>query len=567
MGSGADDPLPLARRPESNGASVARPFSRPSEVRYLRHTVRVVGRARLSSTAARRTVRDLMARSRRIAPALFLLAAAVAIWRSGPAGLALLLPAIPAALRPDPDLRPSYAIGLPGVPDGPPVKSRVPARLYSAVGIGGGLLALVVAALRVPAIVLIGLAVLLLALYVIAADVLVRYLTGNLRLERALRAYAPTIGMAYAGKTGGSWQLRMWEPYLLRSGERCVIINLHSKYVERILTGQPPLRSPFVQLGSRGAAHLRQVLVPSLRTLYYVQNASANLGFLKHRHITHVWLNHGDSDKPAAFHPRHADYDRLVVSGQAGIDRYARHGIAVPAEKFVILGRPQASDIEPARGPIAEQAPLKVLYAPTWQGINPEVDFSSLSRGPDIVRGLLRRGVTIVFRPHPLSYNKRTYRTIVRAIGKVLGADKKRTGREHIWGQQADKTWSVVDCANHVDALISDVSSVVSDFLQSEKPYAMTSMRASIEEFRGEYPVARGGYVLLGDLSNLEDVLDQMLGTDPLANARSELKRYVLGDFTDGESAEAFAAFVRELAGEPAEVVAPSRLRAVTARS
>jgi hypothetical protein len=507
-----------------------------------------------------------MARSRRIAPTLFVLAAVVAIWRSGLAGLALLLPAIPAALRPDLSLRPSYAIGLPGLPDGPPVKSRVPARLYSAVGIGGGVAALVVAGLGLPAIVLTGLAVLLLALYVIAADVLVRYLTGNLKLERALRAYGPTIGMGYAGKTGGSWQLRMWEPYLLRSGERCVIINLHPKYIERIRTGQPPLRSPFVQLGSRGAAHLSSVLVPSLRTLYYVQNAVANIGFLKHRRIIHVWLNHGDSDKPAAFHPRHADYDRLVVSGQAGIDRYARHGIVIPPEKFAILGRPQASDIKPARGPIAEQTPQKVLYAPTWQGISHEVDFSSLSRGPDIVRGLLRRGVTIVFRPHPLSYNKRTYRTLVRATGKILAADRKRTGRAHIWGEQADKTWSVVDCANHVDALISDVSSVVSDFLQSEKPYAMTSMRASIEDFRRQYPVARGGYVLLGDLSNLDEVLDAMLGTDPLADARSEVRRYVLGDFASGESAEAFAGFVRELAGAPAAVGVASRRGAVTAR-
>ena len=522
----------------------------------------------LSRTAERPTVRTLMVPSRPIAPALFVLAAAVATWDSGAVGMALLLPAIPAALRPDPSLRPSYAVGLPGIPDGPPAKSRVPARLYSAVGISGGVVALAGAALRAPATMLIVLAVLLLVLYLIAADVLVRYLTGNFRLERALRAYGPTIGMAYAGKTGGSWQLRMWEPYLLRSGERCVIINLHQKYAQRILTGRSPLRSPFVQLGSRGAAHLSHVLVPSLRTLYYVQNAEANVGFLKHRGITHVWLNHGDSDKPAAFHQRHADYDRLVVSGQAGVDRYVRHGIVVPAEKFVVLGRPQASDVQPARGPIAEQAPQKVLYAPTWQGISSEVDFSSLTVGPDIVRGLLSRGVTIVFRPHPLSYNKQAYRSVVRAIGKILAGDRRRSGREHVWGEQADRTWSLVDCANHVDALISDVSSVVSDFLQSEKPYAMTSMRASVEDFRREYPVARGGYVLLGDLSNLDEVLDQLLHTDPLANARLELKRYVLGDFTDGESAEAFAAFVRKLAaGVPAADAAPSEPRALTARS
>src|SRR4029450_5408746 len=99
------------------------------------------------------------------------------------------------------------------------------------------------------------------------------------------------------------------------------------------------------------------------------------------------------------------------------------------------------------------------------------------------------------------------------------------------------------------DALISDVSSVVSDFLQSEKPYAMTSMRSSVEEFQAEHLLAQGAYVLLGDLSNLDEVLDDLLRTDPLAAARLKLKRYVLGDFTGEESADAFAAFVRELAG------------------
>ncbi|HKF88538.1 MAG TPA: CDP-glycerol glycerophosphotransferase family protein, partial [Propionibacteriaceae bacterium] len=362
--------------------------------------------------------------------------------------------------------------------------------------------------------------------------------------------------------------LRMWEPYLLRSGERCVIINLHQRYAERILGGQPPLRSPFVQLGSRGAAHLGRVLVPSLRTLYYVQNAGANAGFLKHSRITHVWLNHGDSDKPAAFNPRHATYDRLVVSGQAAIDRYARHGIDVPAEKFAVIGRPQASQIQPFHGHVAHQSPQKVLYAPTWHGITPEVNFSSLEVGSNIVRALIDRDVTVVFRPHPLSYNARIHRSRVQAIQKILGSDRKRSGRQHIWGQQAEQLWSVADCANHVDALVSDLSSVVSDFLQSEKPFAMTSMRTnSIERFRDENIVARGAYVLLGDLSNLEAVLNDLLRTDPLAGIRSQLKRYVLGDFTGEQSADALAALVRQLVESPPQVPASSRRPPVTSHS
>ena len=72
-------------------------------------------------------------------------------------------------------------------------------------------------------------------------------------------------------------------------------------------------------------------------------------------------------------------------------------------------------------------------------------------------------------------------------------------------------------------------------------------MRAGVEAFREEFSVAETGYVLLGDLSNLDEVLDDLLVRDPLAAARAERKRYVLGDFVGEESADAFASFVREL--------------------
>ena len=144
---------------------------------------------------------------------------------------------------------------------------------------------------------------------------------------------------------GGGWSIpstvaseTLWEPYLLASGERCLIINVHERYREEILTTGRPLVSPVVQLGSDGLRTVGDVIVPTITSMYYVQNAQSNARFLAHDHVTHVWLNHGDSDKPANFNPRHAHYDVLVVCGQAGIDRYALHGIDIAPEKFEILG-------------------------------------------------------------------------------------------------------------------------------------------------------------------------------------------------------------------------------------
>jgi hypothetical protein len=441
---------------------------------------------------------------------------------------------------------PAYSYGLAGVPDGPPKPGRVPVEAHTWVSLAAAAFAVLLTVVGASWAAFVLLAVGAVVAWLACAVTMLRYLRHGRRVRHALEAYAPTIAMGYAGRSGGPWQLRMWEPYLLRSGERCVVITLHEKYLHLILEGAD-LTSPLIQLGSRGARDLDSVLVRSIRAIFYVQNARANRGFMAHADRTHVWLNHGDSDKPANFNPRHALYDILVVCGQAGIDRYKRHGIHVDPEKFRVLGRPQASGVVSARGPIAELKPQRVLYAPTWQGVDDSVNFSSLEQGPAIVRALLERDVEVMFRPHPLSYRWSRRRAAIKEIRDIMKADRAATGRHHRFGNTVDKIWTIVDCTNRSDALISDVSSVVSDFLQSEKPYAMTSMRAGVEEFRSEFSVAETGYVLLGDLSNLDEVLDDLLVHDPLAAARAERRRYVLGEFVGEESADAFAEFVRDL--------------------
>jgi hypothetical protein len=439
-----------------------------------------------------------------------------------------------------------WSAGLPGMSDGPVEFKPVPVWVYPSVSLAAAIASAVALALDAPVRAFAAIAAVALAGWGWARRHDLSYLMRLRALRRALNSYAPTTVMAYAGRSGAPWQLRMWEPYILRSGEPNIVVNLHAKYANMILDGAE-LSSPYIQLGSRGFNDLKYIFVPSLKASFYVQNARSNAKFLEHKQLTHVWLNHGDSDKPANFNPRHANYDKLVVCGQAGIDRYERHGIDIPLAKFEILGRPQASDVKSAKGHIRNKDPKVVLYAPTWHGLDDDVNFSSLEQGPAIVRALIARGATVIFRPHPLSYRWVIRKAVIREIQQILREDKAASGRRHKWGKKVDKTWSVADCANKSHALISDVSSVVSDFLQSCKPYAMTSMRASVEDFREEFTVAQTGYVLLGDLSNLDEVLDHLLESDPLQAQRIERKKYVLGDFEGQQSADAFAQFVRTL--------------------
>src|SRR5690606_32579852 len=120
-----------------------------------------------------------------------------------------------------------------------------------------------------------------------------------------------------------------------------------------------------------------------------VNNATRNTHMVERPGLRHVWLNHGDSEKPACYNPVHGIYHVIFAAGQAAIDRYARHGVTIPAEKFRIVGRPQVEHIAPARGPVADREVKTVLYAPTWVGPYKDTEVYSLPVADELLRTLL----------------------------------------------------------------------------------------------------------------------------------------------------------------------------------
>ncbi|MFE5815508.1 hypothetical protein ACFQ6S_19145 [Streptomyces sp. NPDC056479] len=87
-------------------------------------------------------------------------------------------------------------------------------------------------------------------------------------------------------------------------------------------------------------------------------------------------------------------------------------------------------------------------------------------------------------------------------------------------------------CFDRADLLISDVSSVISDFLASGKPYAVANTSGLAEDvFRKAFPTVRAATVLTPDAAGMPDLLDAVRHPekDELAKARAELKRHLLG--------------------------------------
>lgn len=90
----------------------------------------------------------------------------------------------------------------------------------------------------------------------------------------------------------------------------------------------------------------------------------------------------------------------------------------------------------------------------------------------------------------------------------------------------------IFDCFNVSHALVSDISSVVSDFIASGKPYAVTdSAELGAEEFRRQNTAVRAAVLLTNEADGLDQLLDAVFdpSADPLAAARVELKHYLLG--------------------------------------
>lgn len=106
------------------------------------------------------------------------------------------------------------------------------------------------------------------------------------------------------------------------------------------------------------------------------------------------------------------------------------------------------------------------------------------------------------------------------------------------------------ECFNEADAMVSDISSVVSDFVATGKPYAITdSAGLGTEEFRRQNTAARAALILNNKASRIGELITAVLHPekDPLTAPRREIKQYLLGP-DEPSSIVRFGAALTELA-------------------
>jgi hypothetical protein len=349
-----------------------------------------------------------------------------------------------------------------------------------------------------------------------------------------VKSYDPEVILYFSGATAAAYQARMWLPTLEHIGRRAIVV-LRERGMAKHLE---PTTLPMVCIPSSADLMSFHPLFGAKLCLY-VSNVGRNVHMLRIPTLRSVFLNHGDSDKEASFNPFSRVYDEVWVAGPAGRDRYRRARVGVRDESIHEVGRPQLEGIS-TDGP---DLPYRtVLYAPTWEGWNDDLFHTSLmTMGPRLVRALLDHDppLRIIYKPHPLTGHRdkgaiRAHKKIVSMIEAVELAKSKARHPSNPGGASEIRHLIVTgprphlyDCFNDCDLLISDISSVVADFLASEKPYAVTNVAGLPERaFHERYPSTEAGILLGEDLAALAEFLD---GDDTLARARIKLRSYLLG--------------------------------------
>ncbi|TMX34367.1 CDP-glycerol glycerophosphotransferase family protein [Vibrio sp. Hep-1b-8] len=203
----------------------------------------------------------------------------------------------------------------------------------------------------------------------------------------------------------------------------------------------------------------------------YVNNTLLNYHMLKYYHFKHLHLGHGESDKSCSKTYHFNAYSDILASGEIAKSRLTSIGIS--SEKIHIIGKASKSNSLRSIKLFNNERPT-ILYAPTWEGGTKENRFTSIEEvGIQLVEHYCNSEYNLIFKPHPL-------------IGKKSSNAKKalRTCTKLVNNSDSAYTYTddIADVLHFSNLLVTDVSSIVIDYLKLNKPYVTFVP----EHFKGE---------------------------------------------------------------------------------
>lgn len=339
------------------------------------------------------------------------------------------------------------------------------------------------------------------------------------------------MALYIAGPPKAAYQVNQWLRVLEELPLNVFILTRRKGIYDAMLPTQLPV------VFARRAGDVEQVFdaATTLRIILYPANPMHNAQALRHIQYQHVFINHGESDKVVNQSKFLLAYDKLFLAGQLSLDRLRGAGLAIRDEQVAFVGRPQA---ELALNKIASPQLIQtVLYAPTWEGFVEEADYSSIGElGLNIIRTFsAQKRFKLIFKPHPYTgLRDKRRKDYLKTIRKLC----LQHGVEYI-----ESDVDIHTCMNQSDLLITDVSSVLNEYLVTSKPIMVCNPQGvDAPELHASYPSTRAAYVLNNGL-DVVGLLNKVVQKDSLWPTRQAVREYSMGRTDD----PAFDRFTVEL--------------------
>ncbi len=249
-------------------------------------------------------------------------------------------------------------------------------------------------------------------------------------------------------------QLDIWKQYLLKSPYKtCIFAQKCSKTISD--------KIPFPIFTIEDGFSIYEVeKFKNLEFLLYPTNRSKNFNWLlKFPHLKHIFIGHGDSEKHSSSSRIINAYDFAMMSDIDSYKRYIYAGVNIDIAKCLFMGVPTQEGIE-FRNNINNNI-RSILYAPTFEGNSPNVNYSSLAKIHHII---FSEKFDIIFRPHP-------------------GTGKRDNEYKNIILKYEKSKLSKVQQFNKSDVMICDISGIKNEYLFTGKPIIIPATKNELNRY------------------------------------------------------------------------------------
>ncbi|WP_231495931.1 CDP-glycerol glycerophosphotransferase family protein [Cellulomonas sp. HZM] len=291
------------------------------------------------------------------------------------------------------------------------------------------------------------------------------------RSRPAVVAGTVEVVVYFADGAVNLYQVRQWfEPLRRLDEQHPVVVVTRSPDSARALFDECPV--PVLHFST--IAELERWLgTHPVAAMLYVNQNRENFSTLRFTEPAHVFMSHGESDKSYMVSNQLKAYDHVLAAGPAAVRRIERNVYGLDPARILLVGRPQV-DVTYAGPELPDDDRTVVLYAPTWEGDRPSMEYSSvLSHGPALLEALVADPrFRVVYRPHPRTgvQDGRFAAGDARLAGILARANESDPGAEHLVDRDTAFGWHL----RAADVCVTDVSAVAFDWLATGRPLLLT---------------------------------------------------------------------------------------------